>query len=81
MPWLKRVTGQWLPELFSLSIGNWSLSMTPESLGALAEKLDAAKSEGNDRIEVQGDTYNVADVEEALEGLGTRQRAPSAEEL
>ncbi len=82
-PWIKKRAGQWLPESFAMQIGNRKLEMTGDSLDALVERIEDARSSGADEVDVEGESHPLPEVEAAIADIRakdfTTEAPPQAE--
>ena len=55
LDFLPRPSNEWLPESFALELGGVWVNLTPETVAALRDKVDAALAEGASHVSYQGD--------------------------
>ncbi|WP_445466509.1 DEAD/DEAH box helicase [Faunimonas sp. B44] len=80
LPWLTKKAQQWLPERFSVAIGDTKIDLTPARVEDLADKVEAARSEGRSTIDVDGTPHLVEDVVQAIAPFLGGQNLPEPEE-
>lgn len=79
LPWLLRKPGGWLPERFTLQVGERTLDFTRDKLEALIERANGAKAAGASDVEIDGIPAPLPTVEAALASLRGEARGPEAE--
>jgi superfamily II DNA or RNA helicase len=79
LPWLQRKGTGWLPEGFSLNIGNQRIELTEQRLRTLAAAHDDAVARNAPTFTVDGQVFSTTEVGEALERLGGFGESDQAE--
>ena len=83
LDFLPRAPNEWLPESFALELGGVWVRLTPETVAALRDEVDAAIAEGASHVLYQGDqipaTPEVRDKLASVVATETPERIPEGE--
>jgi hypothetical protein len=69
LPWIKKDPNDWLPEKFGLQINGQYVVVAPDEIGALRERISAARAKGEPFIEVGKDKTRIPATAEAEEAI------------
>jgi SNF2 family DNA or RNA helicase len=69
LPWITRKSNQWLPENFTVQVGNKTLEVTPEKIETLHVLCGEAEQNQSQDIQFENDLYPTSDVRSMLTQL------------
>jgi len=69
LPWIKTKAGQWLPESFTIRIGEREIVGNRDNIVTIARELEQAKAAGATEMQVDGVSTPINEVERALAPL------------